>query len=129
MKFFITKIDKSIKKDNSGAIVFIPGTKKPMVEIKLQQESIDVSLIKTTREFKRFGKMYSDIKGDISVMYLKTGDRLKNEDNDSDVEKEKTHEMHILGNWIEITNNVNRLILTGEQSEPLPLDNVPKSTE
>ena len=95
MLLAIKKIDSTVAKDQFGAIKTIPGTTKPLMNQKILDEAIDVNLIKSIRPFHKSGKSYADIDGDVSVIYFRSSDKTI----DSESEKEKVHEMHVVCNW------------------------------
>lgn len=125
MLLVVTKIDKVAQRDENGAIMTHPLTRKKIFKFKLVEEAVDVTMIKGIREFHRSGKMYREFEGDLTVIYFRTDDKVMDED--SDTERERTYELHAIGNWKQIVNDVNKL-RSGEKII-VPTDSVSQGTE
>ena len=92
----IKKIESHPAKDATGAIKKIPNTDRTITEKRVVDEGVDVWLIKAVRPFHK-GNSYKEIDGDVAVMYLRPS------------EGKAAVEVHVVGNWMEILTEVNKL--------------------
>lgn len=109
----VRKIDNTPEKDSHGAIKTNPADGKTLMGLKILEEAIDVNLIKGMRPFHKSGGKYAKVDEDITVVYLRSGDKIYEKIRDKEIEKdserERVFEIHIIGNYEELVNQVNEL--------------------